>query len=87
VNKKFVALCIFVTVVAACVGYNIPRDYAKRAHPECSNFMVVGHSFDSGKSDSLTEISMMCDDTVKSITVKCRFGLGVVSDTVCHENN
>lgn len=78
------ALILAVVAIAGCVDADTAVEYARRAHPECSNHRKVSHRL----SDvSLTEVSMMCDGTPKSISVKCVFGFGVLSDTTCHENN
>lgn len=80
-------LALIAALATSCVDPNVPLAFAQRAHPECEKFLVLAHSYDGEKSDSLTEINMKCGEFSKSVTVKCRFGFGCISDTVCHENN
>lgn len=83
--KKF-ALVFAVLFVSACgvVHSDTPLAFAQRAHPECKNFDVVSHRL---QENSLTEVSMQCNEVQRSITVKCQFGWGLIADTVCYENN
>jgi hypothetical protein len=86
--KKFLFSIVFLAAVTACVPPEVAVSYAQRAHPECTEFKKMNHSFGSGKDGaSLTEVAMKCGDARKSITVKCHYGMGCVSDTTCYENN
>lgn len=83
-------LAVAMLALPGCVGEGPPMQYAQRAHPECHSFQVLNHRLDS---ISQTEVRMSCPDesnaaTVdRSITIKCIFGWGLLSDTTCHENN
>jgi hypothetical protein len=76
---------ILIFAMLSCVSSDIAYDYAKRSHPECQDIKTLGHNHT--KDGSLTEVSLTCGENTRSISVKCIFGLGVFSDTVCHENN
>ena len=88
INLIFVVSALF-ALVGGCVSPNEALGYAQRAHPECRDFRKVAHAHTevAGTAGSQTEVSMECDGVRRSVTVKCVFGLGVVSDTTCHENN
>ena len=79
-----------VLLLAGCVSKETAVEYAQRAHPECSRHWALNHHHSPGQYDrqsSLTEVRMTCDGRQKSITVKCIHGFGIISDTICHENN
>ena len=76
----------FLLLMSGCVNQNVARQYAERAHPECSQHKVISHNY-GGESGSQTEVSMLCGDERRSITIKCVFGFSIISDTTCHENN
>jgi len=82
-----ILLALFLMV--SCVSQNTATSYAQRAYPDCSNFTSLNHSYSSGdqSNGSQTEVSMVCGEAKKSITVKCIHGWGIFSDTTCHENN
>ena len=83
--KKFLIIAFLsALMLGGCVNPDIAVAYASRAHPECINHRKINHSV-GGVSQ--TEVSMKCDGVNKSITVKCVFGWGIISDTTCHENN
>lgn len=77
-------------LLASCVSADTAVGYAKRAHPDCSDFKYLAHSYNSGSKEtrgSQTEVQMTCSGVTKSVTVKCIHGFDVISDTTCHENN
>lgn len=86
-KKIFLALATLTVLSISCVQPNVAVQYAQRAHPECKEFKNVNHSYNSDGGPSLTEVAMTCGDVHKSISVKCKFGWGLISDTTCHENN
>lgn len=88
-KKILIALSMVAASASGCVvNADTAKQYAQRAHPECSDFLVLAHSYSNGKEQSsLTEVNMKCGDKTRSITVKCHFGMGIISNTVCHENN
>ena len=71
-------------ILLACVTPAVPEAYARRAHPECEAVRVAGHQL---ASTSVTEVDMVCGGAPRTIAVKCEFAFGILSDTVCHENN
>jgi len=82
-------MTVLALLFTGCVTEDIPRDYAKRAHPDCESFRVINHQT---ANTAQTEISMQCpvegsEPTRRSITIKCIFGFGILADTTCHENN
>ena len=88
-KKLMIAMFLSAMMLGGCVESSTAVEYAARAHPECTDHRKVNHS--SG-GQSQTEVSMKCKDPdgkhfVKSITIKCNFGWGIMSDTTCHENN
>lgn len=91
--KKFFLFAVAFLALPACVSAPTAVDYAQRAHPDCSGFHSINHSYSSGGNSpgSQTEVGMVCADdgaeVERSITVKCIHGWGVISDTTCHENN
>lgn len=84
--KKFIAVIGFVAAMSGCVKAPEAAAYAVRAHPECTGHTVVAHSY-GGEGQSMTEVQMTCGGNTRSITIKCKYGFGLISDTVCHENN
>ena len=76
----------YMIFVGGCVSSDVAVAYAERAHPECTNHRSLNHSY-GGEGGSQTEVQMKCDDVNRSITVKCIYGHGIISDTTCHENN
>lgn len=81
--RNLIALTVIATL-GGCVSSDTAVEYAERAHPECDNHVSLNHQL---ASTSQTEVQMTCEDTKRSITVKCIFGWGIISDTTCHENN
>lgn len=75
---------LLLALLTGCVGEGTPLDYAKRAHPECSDHRVVAHRL---SAQSQSEVTMKCGETVKTIAIKCVHGWGILADTTCHENN
>ena len=84
----FILLSVML-LLSGCVSESEAVAYARRAHPECSSFRAESHSYNSGSETvgSQTEVSMLCSEVRRSVTVKCIHGFGVVSDTTFHENN
>lgn len=85
---RFVIL-LAVLICSACVDQETALAYARSAHPECSKHRVIGHQL---ASVSKTNVSMVCrdaqgQDVKRTTAIKCEFGWGILSDTVCHENN
>lgn len=74
-------------LLVGCVSSETSVGYAERAHPDCTGHRALSHSYGGENSSAQTEVQMTCDGQTRSITVKCRFGWGIISDTVCHENN
>lgn len=63
--------------------YGTPAiEYAVRHFPECNSFDILGTTY---HNPSLSEISMNCNSITKSVTIKCQ--IGIITDTVCYENN
>lgn len=79
-----IAIALIATTCAACVDKDTAVSFARRAHPDCEKYHALSHRY-SGTSQ--TEVSMECKGTTRSITIKCVFGWGLISDTTCHENN
>ena len=77
---------IFALLLSGCVSEDTAVGYAERAYPECSGHRALAHHY-SPDSVSQTEVQMTCEGVPKSITVKCVFGFGIISDTTCHRNN
>jgi hypothetical protein len=85
--KKLIGI-LALTVLSGCVGEDVAKGYAERAHPECTDHQALNHTYTSGDSSaSQTEVTMLCDGTKRSVTIKCIHGFGIISDTTCHENN
>ena len=74
----------FLMFLVGCVSEDVAVSYAERAHPECTEHSPVNHIL---ARESQTEVSMLCEEQRRSITVKCIFGWGIFADTTCHENN
>lgn len=70
--------------LSGCVSEGPPLDYAHRAYPECLDHHVLAQQY---AEVSLTEVSMTCDGVERSVTIKCAFGWGLISDTTCWVNN
>ena len=77
---------LMLVLMSGCVTEDVAVSYAERAHPECANHHSMSHNYNN-KGPSQTEVQMTCGETKRSITVKCIFGWGIISDTTCHENN
>jgi len=84
---KFVILIAAMFMLSGCVSSDAATSYAARAYPDCTNHQSLGHHYGGENGASQTEVRMTCDGVNKSITVKCVFGFGIISDTTCHENN
>jgi hypothetical protein len=84
--KQFFLLMVACVALglSGCVWEQTAVDYAQRAHPECASFEALNHQL---QKRAETEVSMVCGDVTKSITIKCTHGWGILSNTTCHENN
>lgn len=79
---------LLLAFLSGCVPASDALSYATRAYPECKHAQEVSHSYNTGwEKPAQTEVRMTCDGEAKSITIKCIYGMGIISDTVCHENN
>jgi len=85
-KKMMIVAFLSALMFSGCVNPDVAVAYAQRAHPECTNHHKISHNY-GGEKGSQTEVAMTCGKVNRSITVKCNFGWGVISDTTCHENN
>ena len=81
---SIVFVCIMALTFTACVDQEEPLDFAEDHWSECTNHEVVAHRL---AQTSQSEVQMDCDGETVTHTVKCIYGWGIISPTVCHENN
>ena len=78
-------LLLSMLLMTGCVTSDVPESYAERAHPTCKA-EVTAHTL-AKTSESEVYLSNCEKEEDRTIAVKCTFGWGIISDTVCHENN
>jgi len=82
----FAVICFLLipNIISGCVGQEEPLLFAQDHWSECTEHVVIAHRL---AQVSQTEVQMDCGSGEITHTVKCIYGWGIISPTVCHENN